>query len=40
VLCTDGLTKHSGDEEIEQVVAKATSAESACRKLIDRAAVE
>jgi len=37
VLCTDGLTKHLGDQEIGQTVAKASSAESACRSLIDRA---
>jgi len=37
VLCTDGLTKHLGDEEIGQVVAGAISAEAACRQLVERA---
>ncbi|MGE0552701.1 MAG: PP2C family serine/threonine-protein phosphatase, partial [Gemmatimonadales bacterium] len=34
VLCTDGLTKHVGDEEIGQIVGAAISAESASRQQV------
>jgi protein phosphatase len=34
VLCTDGLTKHVGDEEIASVMRTRTSAEDACRRLV------
>jgi serine/threonine protein phosphatase PrpC len=37
LLCTDGLTKHVGDERIVELLGGAASAEAACRSLIDAA---
>jgi protein phosphatase len=34
LLCTDGLTRHVGASQIEQILASAASAEDACRELI------
>jgi len=37
VFCTDGLTKHVSDEEIERACAGVTSAEQLCRDLVELA---
>jgi protein phosphatase len=37
LLCTDGLTRHVTDEEIERRLVAAGSSESICRDLIDLA---
>ena len=37
LLCTDGLSKHLSDEEIAAVLNGVTTAEHACRQLIDEA---
>ncbi len=37
LLCSDGLTKHVADEEIAAELGRMTSAESACRRLLDLA---
>jgi protein phosphatase len=37
LLCTDGLTKAVGDEQIRRVLTREEGAESACRKLVDLA---
>lgn len=37
LLCTDGLTKHVGNEEIQHVLAAASPARDSCHELIDRA---
>jgi serine/threonine protein phosphatase PrpC len=36
LLCTDGLTKHVTDEEIERTLQEVKSAEGACRALVAR----
>ena len=35
LLCTDGLTKHIGDDEIRDVMGSIKSAEGVCRTLMD-----
>jgi protein phosphatase len=35
LLCTDGLTKHVSDEEIQRVLSEVKSAEGICRTLVD-----
>ena len=35
LLCTDGLTKHVGDDEIRDVMGSIKSAEGVCRTLMD-----
>jgi len=37
LLCTDGLTKHVSEDEIRAELRGITSAEAACRALVDRA---
>jgi protein phosphatase len=37
VLCTDGLTKHVSDEEIQEVVASEASAQTAVERLVQAA---
>ena len=37
LLCTDGLTKHVPDQQIEEVLNKSSSSELACRDLIAQA---
>jgi protein phosphatase len=37
LLCTDGLTRHVTDAEIERELQQTTSAETSCRRLIDLA---
>ena len=37
LLCTDGLTKHVSDEQIESTLARADSAVSTCTKLVEDA---
>lgn len=37
LLCTDGLTRHVGDEAIAGILARADGAETACRELVDAA---
>jgi serine/threonine protein phosphatase PrpC len=37
LLCSDGLTKHVTDAEIEQHFAKMTSSEQVCRDLLNLA---
>ncbi len=37
LLCTDGLTKHVSDDEINGYLQNATSAESACDQLVEAA---
>lgn len=37
LLCTDGLTKHVTEREIEQELQHLESAEAACHRLVDRA---
>jgi protein phosphatase len=37
LLCTDGLTKHLNDEEIEQILRAPQSAETTARRLVDLA---
>ncbi len=37
LLCTDGLTKHVSDAEIQAELRNITSAESVCRRLVDLA---
>ncbi len=37
LLCSDGLTKHVADEQIEQLLASSETAENSCRNLIDAA---
>jgi protein phosphatase len=34
LLCTDGLTRHVSDEEIEQELQQTSSAEESCRRLV------
>lgn len=34
LLCTDGLTRHVGDERIAEVLKRAPDAETACRELV------
>jgi PPM family protein phosphatase len=36
LLCTDGLTKHVGDDEIRDLLGTIKSSEEICRTLIDR----
>lgn len=35
LLCTDGLTRHVSDEEIESELREIASAEASCRRLVD-----
>jgi protein phosphatase len=37
LLCTDGLTKHGTDREIEAELRELRSAESSCRRLVQLA---
>jgi protein phosphatase len=37
LLCTDGLTRHVPDEQIAELLAGATDARTACRRLVDAA---
>ena len=37
LLCTDGLTKHVGEEEIADCLRGMASAEAACRELVELA---
>jgi protein phosphatase len=37
LLCTDGLTKHVKDEEIEAELRELRSAETSCRRLVQLA---
>jgi protein phosphatase len=37
LLCSDGLTKHVSNAEIEQHIATMESCEQLCRKLLDLA---
>ncbi len=37
LLCTDGLTKHVSEDEIQAEMLKVTSAETSCRALVDLA---
>lgn len=37
LLCTDGLTRHVPDEQIAEVLGRATDAAAACRELVDAA---
>jgi protein phosphatase len=37
LLCTDGLTKHVSESEIETELAANAPAEASCRRLVDRA---
>jgi serine/threonine protein phosphatase PrpC len=37
MLCTDGLTKHVGDQRIREVLADASSAQAACESLLQQA---
>ena len=37
LLCSDGLTQHVDDERIRHILQRATSAEVACRALVDAA---
>jgi protein phosphatase len=37
LLCTDGLTKHVSDEQIQQELLIGGSAETMCRRLVDLA---
>ena len=37
LLCSDGLTKHLTDEQIEELLAGSKTAETACRNLVDAA---
>jgi protein phosphatase len=37
LLCTDGLTKHVSESEIEAELAANAAAEASCRRLVDRA---
>ena len=34
LLCTDGLTRHVGDERIAEILKRAPDAETACRQLV------
>ena len=34
LLCTDGLTRHVGDERIAEILKRAPDAETACRELV------
>ena len=36
LLCTDGLTKHVGDDEIREILGGVKSAETTCHTLVDR----
>ena len=36
-LCSDGLTKHLTDEQIEETLASSKTAETACQNLVDAA---
>ena len=40
LLCTDGLTRHVGDDRIAALLGAADSAERACRDLVDAALAE
>ncbi len=37
LLCTDGLTRHVSDEQIAEILGRATDAAAACRELVDAA---
>jgi len=37
LLCTDGLTKHVTDPEIEEILRLSSSAEATAKKLVDLA---
>lgn len=37
LMCSDGLTKHVADDEIQELLAGAESAEAACRSLLEAA---
>ena len=37
LLCSDGLTKHVGDESIARVLAESKDAQAACDTLVDAA---
>jgi protein phosphatase len=37
LLCTDGLTEHLTDDDIRQVLIRASSARGACRTFVDTA---
>jgi PPM family protein phosphatase len=37
LLCTDGLTKHVGDDELSRLLEEASSSEEACRRLVSAA---